>query len=64
MGVGGGNKEPLILESCSFAEFGSLPDTMEFVARLEGGTEIQGEIEDEESCYGDSSDGNGSEALL
>ena len=54
----------MTLES-SFAEFGSLPDTMEFVARLEGGTEILGEIEDaEESCYGDSSDGNGSEALL
>ena len=42
----------------------SLTDNMEFVARLESATEAGEEIEDEESCYDDSSDGNRSEALL
>jgi hypothetical protein len=45
--------------SDSFDEFGSLPDTVDFIARFKNATEGG-----EESCCDDSSDGNRSDALL
>ena len=44
-------------------EFGSLPDTLEFVSRMETNL-VKEDIDSEESSFQSSSDSNRSEALL